>query len=396
MFRCVQVCRTTIILLSTLKNHKQTEHKTCSIDYPGLQIRLMKHKPQTSNTGNDADLSKKKSAPLYLKVVELIHRCINQGTLTTGVLLKESTVSTILGISRTPVRQALIELEKERLIEKKREPRGYVVGSGNGAILKKLAPEMLQPATGSYFLHPIKEWEDSYETIENEIIRLSIISRWRINAQALAKAHHCSRNSIQEILSKLEASGLVARSYQSRWTIIPLNDIRLNNIFDVRSWLEPNLLAQSAPKIPQTILARIIEQHKQALSRFPHNTSAELNELELELHDRLLQFADNKIAIVALNATKAGLISSKHVVASQEVPLGDDEPFIEEHLAILEALRRKNGDESRLRMQAHLLKSREKVLNRLQRFRSIAMSDPETFSRSWATEISDITPKHPK
>jgi DNA-binding FadR family transcriptional regulator len=82
---------------------------------------------------------------------------------------------------------------------------------------------------------------------------------------------------------------------------------------------------------------------------------AEMNELELDMHERLLQYANNKVAMVALRSAKAGLISSKHIVGSKEVPLESNEPFIEEHISILEAISRQNRDESKLRLQAHLL-----------------------------------------
>ena len=327
-----------------------------------------------------------KFVPLYLRVVDHIKNCIDKGTLGECVLLTESRVSAILDISRTPARQALYDLEQNRLIAK-RAARGYVVGACADGQIIQLTPEMLQPSSGSAFVHPVKEWKQIYEKIENEIIRLSILSRWRLNALALAETYGCSRNTIQEILSRLESSGVVEKSHQSRWTVIPLNENRLNEIYDLRSWLEPNLLAQAAPKIPDSELQKVINKHRTALARFPKNKSAELDELEMDLHDRLLQYADNQIALVALRSSKAGLISSKHVVASEEVPLGEDDPFMEEHLAILAALHRKNIDESKLRMQAHLLKSREKVINRLKLFRSAARLTPETLSKSWATEI---------
>jgi len=336
----------------------------------------------------DNNESAHKSVPLYLKVVDHIKSCIDEGVLVDRVLLTESRISKILGISRTPARQALAYLEQEHLVEK-RTSRGYMVGSCREGQIIRLASEMLQPKSGTDFVHPLKEWEQIYEKIENEIIKLSILSRWRLNALALAKTYACSRNVIQEILSKLESRGVVTKGYQPRWTVIPLDVNRLNEIFDVRSWLEPNLLAQAAPKIPASILQQVIEKHIAALARFPYNTSTELHELEMDLHERLMHYADNKIALVALRSSKAGLISSKHVVASKEVPLGDDDPFLEEHLSILEALDRNNIDESRLRMQAHLLKSREKVINRLKLFRSAARLIPEAFCKSWATEIAD-------
>lgn len=348
----------------------------------------MKNKPNKSTTDGKSHNSKHKFTPLYLKVVDHIKNCIKKGTLVECVLLTESRISAILGISRTPARQALYNLEQEHLVEKSTS-RGYVVGSCPEGQIIQLTPEMLQNVSGSDFMHPVKEWEQIYEKIENEIIKLSILSRWRINALAVAETYGCSRNTMQEVLSRLENSGVVAKSYHSRWTVIPLNENRLNEIFDVRSWLEPNLLVQAAPQIPDSFLQQVIEKHRAALARFPRNTSAELNELEMDLHDRLLQYADNKIALVALRSSKAGLISSKHIVASDEFPLGGDDPFMEEHLSILEALDRNNIDESKLRMQAHLMKSREKVINRLKLFRSAARLFPETFSRSWVTEIVD-------
>lgn len=328
------------------------------------------------------------SVPIYLKVVEHIRSCIKEGVLVERVLLTESRISSILGISRTPARQALAYLEQDHLVEK-RTSRGYVVGACKEGPIIHLTPDMLQPKSGTDFIHPVKEWEQIYEKIENEIIKLSILSRWRLNALALAETYACSRNTMQGILSKLESRGVVAKGYQPRWTVIPLDENRLNEIFDVRSWLEPNLLAQAAPKIPGSILHQVIEKHRNALARFPQNTSAELNDLEMDLHERLMQHADNRIAIFSLRSSKAGLISSKHIVGSKEVPLRDDDPFMEEHLSILEALSRNNIDESRLRMQAHLLKSREKVINRLKQFLSVAQLNPEVYRKPWATEIID-------
>lgn len=348
----------------------------------------MKVGPNKSTVMGERHNSSHKFIPLYLKVVDHIKNCIEKGNLVDCVVLTESRVSEILGISRTPARQALSNLEQEHLIEKS-VSRGYVVGSCPEGQIIQLTPEMLQPVTGSDFMHPAKEWDHIYENIENEIMKLSILSRWRLNAMALAETYGCSRNTIQEVLSRLESIGVVEKNYHSRWTVIPLNENRLNEIFDVRSWLEPNLLVQAAPKVPASVLQQIVEKHRTALARFPRNTSAELNELEMDLHDRLLQFADNRIALVALRSSKAGLISSKHIVASEEVPLGEDDPFMEEHLSILAALDRNNIDESKLRMQAHLLKSREKVINRLRSFRSAVRLTPETFSKSWVTEMAD-------
>ena len=323
-----------------------------------------------------------RSTPLYQKCADHIRRCITQGVLVNRVVLTESSLSRILNISRTPARKALEQLEKEKLIHKS-STRGYVVGSRPMGSLLKLIPEMVQLSSGEDFLHPVEEWQGVYEKIESEVVRLSILSKYKLNARLLAQYYGCNRSAIQEILYKLEVSGLVHRHHQSRWTIVPLDEKRLHSIFDVRSWLEPNLLAQAIQEIPKDVLQKVIDSHKNALSRFPEVTGSEPNQLELDMHDRLLQYANNSVAMVALQSAKAGLISSKHIVASKEVPLDDDDPFIEEHIDILEAVDRMNTDESRLRLQAHLLKSRQKVIERLKRFREVVQENPTEFMKPW-------------
>ena len=329
-----------------------------------------------------AENNHQRAVPLYQKVADHIRRCITHGMLGNQVNLTESSLSRILNISRTPARKALEKLEREKLIHK-RSTRGYVVGSRSMGSLLKLTPEMVQLTSGEDFLHPVEKWQGIYEKIESEIVRQSILSKRRLNAHLLANYYGCNRSMIQEVLHKFEVRGLVQRHYQSKWTIVPLDDKRLNAIFDVRCWLEPNLLAQAIKEIPKDVLQKVIDSHKDALSRFPEVTGSELNQLELDMHDRLLQYADNSVAMVALQSAKAGLISSKHIVASKEMPLDDDEPFIEEHIDILEAVDRMNTDESRLRLQAHLLKSRQKVIERLKKFRDVVLENPTEFVKPW-------------
>ena len=329
-----------------------------------------------------AGLNPQRTGPLYQKVADHIRRCIIHGTLVERAILTESGISRILNISRTPARKALAQLEQEKLINR-RSTRGYVVGSSSEGSFLKLTPQMVQLSSEDDFLHPVEEWHGVYERIESEVVRQSILSKRSLNAHLMAQYYDCNRSTIQEVLYKLEVSGLVQRHYRSKWTIVPLDDKRLNAIFDVRSWLEPNLLAQALPNIPNAVLHRVIDSHKDILSRFPDTTGAELNQLELDMHDVLLKYANNSVAMVALQSAKAGLISSKHIVASKEVPLVSMDPFIEEHIDILEAIDRRNKDESKLRLQAHLIKSRQKVIDRLGKFRKVVQENPADFMKPW-------------
>ncbi len=134
--------------------------------------------------------------------------------------------------------------------------------------------------------------------------------------------------------------------------------------------LNDNLLHNAGIKCPQVAINR----------GFWINCFQPLHPIR-NMHERLLHYADNQVAMVALKSAKAGLISSKHIVASKEVPLEGDDQFIEEHLSILESLHRQNTDESGLGLQAHLLKSRRKVQDRLRQFRKAVEIRPQKFAK---------------
>ena len=159
--------------------------------------------------------------PLYRKVVDHIRTCIQQGVLTNRVIITESGLSRIFNISRTPARQALVQLEKENLI-RHRHPRGYVVGLHTDGAMQKLTPDMLHLSSGHDFPHPVKEWESIYDKIESEVIRQSILSECQLNVVSLATFYGCSRGTIHKIFYKLEGCGLVQQQYQARWTRVCL------------------------------------------------------------------------------------------------------------------------------------------------------------------------------
>ncbi len=72
--------------------------------------------------------------PLGQHVFDNLKRAIIRGKIAPGEWLVESHIAEMLGISRTPVREAIHKLERERLIE--RQPRGgfTVLGLNRGAI----------------------------------------------------------------------------------------------------------------------------------------------------------------------------------------------------------------------------------------------------------------------
>ncbi|MBV6656370.1 MAG: GntR family transcriptional regulator [Devosiaceae bacterium] len=328
------------------------------------------------------------SKATYHLIADHLRGCFTSNAVPASTFINESSVATLLGTSRTPVRRALAELEEEGILQSN-ATRGFVFDpDGEGAQLIKLKPEHLRLDSWRA-VDPLKpQSEKMVDRIERDIIRLALLGGWRLNAVQLGDAYSIGRNVAHEVLTKLEANGLVERRNMSRWTVPQIEDQRLMMMFDVRTWIEPNLLERAVPSVPQALISDAIDRHRQALETFPKVSGATLDGLEQLLHNDILDYAGNAAAMTALRTAKAGLISSKHLVASEDIPPEADEPFLVEHIGVLEAVQRRDAAEAKHRLQAHLLLSRSKVAQRIQRFVATSQFRPPTY----ATLIDPVTP----
>lgn len=327
--------------------------------------------------------SKSKNAPLYLRISDQLRHAISDGTIPEGARLGEGNLMKAINTGRTPSRHALKQLVKEGLLRE--EPRnGFVVGtSAEGSkdyfnlsqYAEKLSGEHTQTKTR--------------DEIEREAVYLAVSGNWKINASALAQHTGLSRSQTDVVLTLLQSQGVVTSTSSCRWIVPHLNATRLDQIFMVRRCLEPALLGEAVINIPRDALAEIEAAHRDALNRFPNVTAKELDTLEMQIHDDILSYSENAVGMSALQAAKISLLFSKHIMATKAFPLGRDEPFLSEHLEILGAIQRRDSEEARLRLQAHLIKSRTKVANRLSQLAQKSISRPPP----WVSPLNRPIPK---
>lgn len=316
---------------------------------------------------------------LYRAIASVIAERLDAGDIPDGVRLSETMVAKLFKVSRTPARQALEWLASEKLISRL-STRGFATGSTPWATKGRLSDyaDLISEAGDTDLL--ATEASLLLDDVEGVVTRLSVLGSWRLSVRALQQRYSASKKSIEDTLKRLEFNGLLTHRKGGQWIIYQLDEARLEGLYDIRSWLEPNLLQQATVYIPMEILDKTLAAHECALEKLPDVTGAELDNLELCLHRNLLEYAGNPAGIAALKTVNAGLILSKHILATYEIPVGEEDPFIEEHIAVLGALKRRRSEESKLRLLAHLLKSREKVSNRLKVFRSIAITDKVDFA----------------
>src|SRR5262245_27340459 len=130
---------------------------------------------------------------LYLRFERILRRSIDNATLPAGTVLLEGPLAEILGSSRAPVRQALMQLQGAELVERF-EGRGYRVG-GDGAGVRrvKLSAEMLDIDEAPETLKRSFAWQGIYEEVERMIIHRSAFGSHRVNELELARHYNVGR-----------------------------------------------------------------------------------------------------------------------------------------------------------------------------------------------------------
>ena len=97
---------------------------------------------------------------------------------------------------------------------------------------------------------------------------------------------------------------------------------------------------------------------------------AELDQLESDLHIRCLGYGKNREMVEALKRTHCSFVIGKHIqVALAQRPQAD--PFMDEHLPIIEALCRRDGRGAANAMRRHLDLTQEKLARWFEAFRAL-------------------------
>ncbi|PFW67137.1 hypothetical protein COL27_29190, partial [Bacillus sp. AFS075960] len=82
----------------------------------------------TASTVEAFPLEADSRTPLYTRVADLLRGALTSGKLPQGIVLLEGPLAELLGVTRSPVRQALRELEAEGLA-KRFDGRGLLAGA---------------------------------------------------------------------------------------------------------------------------------------------------------------------------------------------------------------------------------------------------------------------------
>jgi DNA-binding GntR family transcriptional regulator len=307
-------------------------------------------------------------SPLYLRIRDVLFDAIASGRLPKGALLLEGPVASVFSSTRTPVRQAFSLLEAAGVI-RRFDGRGFLVGQGrSGPKRVTLTPDMLGLDEQAPGLRKAPAWEAIYDSLEREMVHISVFGRHRINEVELARARGVGRQVARDALTRLEALGIVEKDERMRWTLVPLDEQRMRDLHEIRVALEPLALVQAAPYIPPAMRQAMTRRLEEALTAYPDLTVEAMDALETDLHITCLGHCPNRELLIALRRASFMLNVSKHIITvSHRMPA--NEPFIAEHLAVFRALDVDDRARAAETLRHHIVVSLPKVIRRVAELR---------------------------
>lgn len=293
---------------------------------------------------------------LHQRIFEILAARIADGTLPAGTLLLESRLAQQFGISRAPARQALARLAVEGLV-RQAEGHGYRVAGRAGA---PAAPGALEPVR----LEPASSWQRFYPEVERAIVARTAFASWRVIETELARHYGVSRTVAREMIARLNQRGVIRRDARFRWYAPALTPKHVGELYELRWLLEPVALRKAMPSVPPGFVAAMRRRLEEASARAETLDGAALDELEADLHVRLLGHCDSTALMDSLRLYQSLLVA--HSFLYDWVPrLYPTEPFLPEHLRIVAALEAGAVEQAAAALEQHLRASLGRALARI-------------------------------
>lgn len=299
---------------------------------------------------------------LYNRIVRAIAAEIARGVLAPGERLMESRIAQRFGVSRAPARQALVEMEALGFVAHANAPaRGYIVTAKAAERAAVFAVNPPEP----FSLETTPTWQLIYGDVEEALTKRIAFGSWRLVEVALGQHYGVSRTVAREVLARLQSCGLVVNEGKG-WVAPQLTETRVRELYDLRALLEPAALAEVSAQAPKELLDKMIGDLRAAMTTNPAGSN--LDALEAELHFELLRRCRNSLLRKAMIESQS-LVLAHRFFYKRTAEMFPVEPFLVEHLDILEKLRRGAIGEAREALRCHLIASSDRAVVRIAKVR---------------------------
>lgn len=181
----------------------------------------------------------------------------------------------------------------------------------------------------------------------------------QLRQDALAAEYGISRIPLREALRQLEAEGLVSFSPHKGAVVSPLTLAEIDELFDIRALIEPDLLERAIPHLSADDLDRveeIIEAEKAAFAQ--EDKVGRWGELNWKFHSTLYQAAGRPRTMVIIE--KVNLRIDRYV-RIQLMLSGGTAGAENDHRAILAACRARNSRAAAKLLRRHILQAKSAI-----------------------------------
>lgn len=280
----------------------------------------------------------------HVDVAASILDLLRQHASASGERLSERELGKMLGVSRTPVRAALMLLA-ERGVVRLRPGSGWFVsrvpvGDGAKALRGGLDLEELG----------MRMVRDRFvgET-ENHFSEADFIKRYEV-----------SRGDLRKVLIKLSQDGMVERARGHGWRFLPmLDNLRAQRAsYDFRIAVETASISSGTFEVDAARLRRSREEHERLVAGALNPNSRRLFEVNAGFHLMLAEFSRNEFFVQAIaHQNRLRRVIEYFVKVSPERLKNS----CREHLAIIEALEKGDQRWASLLLERHLTGARDRL-----------------------------------
>jgi len=298
---------------------------------------------------------------LYDSVYNLLRQKIVDRQLPPGALLKEAAVATHLGVSRAPVRRAILMLAETGLL-RPAAGQGYVVGD---EVARRMSSrdlhDILAPATDE--IDRSATWEGIFARVSREIMSVMPFGTFRIQEAELGNFHHVSRTVAREVLWRLMDSRLIEKDRKSHWIVGQMTARDVRDSLEMRQLLEPRALANVASGLDREWLAALSTRIDLALSRFPDCGAAEVDAIEDEIFHSMFEGLRNARMLGSIRRNQIALTVPR--LFRQHFPIHNDLPALTAYGQIVRLLHSGSTEAAQALLTSHLKRSEPLILARL-------------------------------
>lgn len=312
-----------------------------------------------------ASVPEDRSASRYEMIRNTLRDAIVAGHAAPGLVLVEAPLAALFGTSRVPVRQALQLLHEEGLI-RRFEGRGYVIDAAG----EQSPPQRLPLTRQLLGLEPRQELIDTralgervHDELASCVAAFMVFGHYRLDEQRAAEALNVSRNVVREALMRLRDRGLVEKEPYAQWLAGPLTAQAVTEDYELRALLEPDALRQSAGLLGREVLQAMLERVITAQQAGSAVARAAIEQVEQDLHVTCLAGLRNGRMAAVIRQSQIPMSIGR--VLHQALGSSNDEAMLVEHRLVLESLLYGTADSAALSLREHLLRARERTLQRL-------------------------------